>query len=342
MDKETSFFASTILQKPATRGEGKIEKGVLLLSRCDYACAKIPELKKYFFLIEWRGWSGISNQITPHIKLIDNPQELELAQKLFPKIICLAIADADFVDTDEFRPLGIAKPYAALQISAWQPFKRHELFVRAAALCPDRSFMKFGHFWNSTNDKEAQKQQQLRSDIIALDGSLGASIEFPFSKSIRNEDAPSNPEDINMIINKCRMGILTSNDEGVNRFKMECLAADIPFLVAADASPTVKKHVNERTGMLFPPTPRGLADTIMWIDQHRDRFSPRKYVLKHSGKARSLAELRKALSALARREGYRCTYDTIYWDGRNSSFTWDEEKALEDIRSAISELPTLK
>lgn len=319
-----------ILAQPKKVGDF-IQKGALILNQCDEFVRILPDVKKYFYLVERRGWYGFNLEKSADIKLVDDPFTLEKTKKLFPHAIVLEFSNADFVDTDIFKPLGYPSKYTAIQIAAWEEFKRHELFVKAAALLPSKKFLKFGHFWDGGKFSELV----LKAKIIFLAKKLKADIDFPYAFSLRNKRLPKDPKQINRIINTAKMGIITSQKEGVNRFKMECLSANLPFLVPEDAEPPLKKHINEKTGVLYKPTPQGLKEAILYVEEFYDSFSPREYILQNTGMKNALVALKKALQELSKRDGVFRDFEEIKWNGRNESFIWDKEKAVKEVRALI-------
>ena len=134
------------------------------------------------------------------------------------------------------------------------------------------------------------------------------------------------------------MGIITSKVEGINRFKLECLSANIPVLVPNDANVPLRKHINNKTGIFYEPTPEGLAKAIKEVEKNYYSFSPREYVLKNTGNKISLTKLKKALELLAKRDNTKNIYKNIFWDGRNQSLLWEEnamkflERVMKDLR----------
>ncbi|MCL4392497.1 glycosyltransferase [Patescibacteria group bacterium] len=319
-------FPYSPLARPQ-RGAHGIEKGVVIVNRCDELCEAVPHLKDYFYLVERRGWFGMNKERNADIKLVDDPTTMEETRKKFPHAIPLVLADGDFVDTDLFHPLNIPKIYTGIQIAAWPAFKRHELFVRAAALLPQERFIKFGHFWQKSRWFDRNSEAVRRRKIIRLAHRLHASIDFP---------GEADASEVNRLVNTAKMGILTSEHEGLSRFKMECLSADIPVLVPEDAGPATTRHINEKTGMLFKPTPEDLAEAIRYVEDHLGSFSPRAYVLEKTGMKNSLVMLRGALQILAKKDGSDRSYEEIKWDGRNERFVWTKEEALEDIKKAMN------
>lgn len=324
------MISGTILANPMVR-EGRLLKGAVILSRPDDVCAKLGDLGKYFYIIERRGWVGQNDALNADIKLVEDVGTIEETKRLFPESILLTLSGADFVDTESFRPLGSQKRYTGIQISCWRDYKRHELFVKAASLLPEKSFLKFGHFVYGGTPEEVE----LKKSIMELSDRLGANISFPFRDVFTNKGLPSSKASVNRYINLCSMGILTTRAEGVNRFKMECLSANIPCLVASDVlgNPT-KKHINQKTGILFEPTPEELAGAILKVLSGESEFRPREYVLKTTGHHNSLKKLKAALRMLCEIHGTEYRFEDIYWDGRNQSLMWGT-RVIEKLSKVI-------
>ncbi len=318
------------------RGNGIIEKGVIVANQCDRLSKIVPHLKDYFYLVERRGWLWMNGEQTADVKLVDDPTTVEETKRKFPRAVVLEFANGDFVDTDIFRPLNIPKIYTGIQIAAWPAFKRHELFVRAAALLPDRKFLKFGHFWDEPKPWRISGELRRKRRIMKLSRKLHANIEFPFASVKRNADLPNDPGAINRMINTAKMGILTSEHEGLNRFKMECLSADIPMLLPEDAGPATTRHINEKTGVLFKPTPEKLAEAIRYVEGNPEHFSPRAYVLGHTGIHHALPALKNALKTLAKRDGFTRDYEEISWNGRNENLAWAKGDAVLGVREVMN------
>lgn len=321
---ETSieYYSMIILKEP----EGK-NKGALILSQVDSVVSKLPFVKNRFYLIERRGWRGLNESLQADVKLVEDLSLWDETVERFPESVCLDIGPADFVDTEVFKPLGIEKVYDGIQVSHWTDFKRPEIFIRAAGMLPKRRFIKLGHFVEGGSEPE----YKLRDSSIRLAREIGANIEFPYSEATNNDSFPDSKEAMNNYINSAHVGILTTKVEGINRFKMECLAAGVPVLVPADVSYPTKKHITDETGALFEPTPEGLARTIEDILTHIDRYNPRGYIERTTGKPIALEKLKEALEDLCKRDSMGYRFDDIDWDGRNQSLTWGK-KVFEVLR----------
>jgi hypothetical protein len=329
IDQYIRYISATILREPEKKSNG-VNKGAIILNKVDEITKVIPELKEYFYIIERRGWEGISESKTADIKFVDDLSTWEETKKRFPNAVLLDIGAPDFIDTEAFRPLGVEKDYDGIQISSWDEFKRPFLFIQGAALIPNRRFLRLGHYIN----KGTPKERALRNDCLEMTKKLGANIEFPFGNADSNEEMPKNKDDINLYINSAKMGILTTKAEGINRFKLECLSADIPVLIPSDTSYPTKKHINDDTGLLFDPSPESLAEAVEYVISHRSQFNPREYVLKNTGINQSLKKLKKALSSVCEKDGAEFIFDNIYWDGRNQSLLWGIT-ALKKIKEVI-------
>lgn len=308
------YYSIRILEEP----NGK-NKGALILSQVDDVVSRFPFIKERFYLIERRGWRGLNESQHADIKLVEDLSYWDETLKRFPNSVCLDIGPADFVDIDTFRPLEIKKNYDGIQLSHWTDFKRPEMFVRAAGMLPHRKFMKLGHFV----DGGSKSEYKLRDFCIKLAKELGADIDFPYSDATDNNRFPNSKETMNHYINQAHIGILTTKVEGINRFKMECLAAGVPVLVPLDTSYPTKKHITtSKTGELFEPTLKGLVRTIEDVMANLDKYNPRRYIERTTGKPLALKKLRGALEEVCKRDNAEYRFENVDWDGRNQSLIW--------------------
>jgi len=326
------LISAAILKKPQ-KENGQIVKGAVITSACDIVCEVIPDTKKYFYVIERRGWYGLNDSKLADIKLVEDLFLWDQTRELFPNAICLDIGPADFVDTDAFKPLGLTKDYDVIQVSRWDEFKRSDMFVKAAGFLPHRKFLKLGHF----SENGTPEEFEIRNRDMHLAKELGANIDFPHADALKNDAFPKTKEAVNQYINRARVGILTTKAEGINRFKMECLSAGVPVLVPADTSYPTKKHINEETGGFFEPTPEALAGKIEEVLGNIGKFSPRAYVERTTGKNIALKKLKGALKEVSERENHPYIFDDIDWDGRNESLKWGS-KAINEIKRVIKEV----
>src|SRR5690606_30871216 len=130
-----SSVSAGVLRRPVVR-DGKLARGLLFLNEIDAIVKRLPELPRLFILIERRGWHGINRAEHADIKLVEDSSTVEFTRKLFPDTPLLELSNADFVDQEVFRPLGLTPEFDVIQIACWSARKRIELFIQAAALLP--------------------------------------------------------------------------------------------------------------------------------------------------------------------------------------------------------------
>jgi glycosyltransferase involved in cell wall biosynthesis len=315
-----SWVSAAVLKSPELKSSGLI-KGVLILNQVDHVLKLLPSIRSLFFIIERRGWHGMNTSRLADIKLIEDSSTAEHTKQLFPDAIGLDLGPADFVDHASFFPLNRTCEADVIQISCWSKRKRIELYIEAATLLPKVSFIHLGHFENGGTDQELK----YRDECIAHATKAGCKMSFPFGDRSHNSELPVAKNEMNDWINKAKIGVLTTTSEGINRFKMECLAADRPVLVPDDVATPTKKHITAKTGCFYKPNPASLADAISATLANRMSFRPRDYILTYTGKDRSISRLKEALKTICCRTGQDFAYGDIDWDGRNQSLLWGEE-----------------
>lgn len=320
-------FCATALKAPRWNG-ATCEKGVLILNQVDRVLAHFPWLKSTFILIEIRGWYGINESTQADIKLVEDNSTLVETRRQFPQAIILDLGFGDFVDTDAFRPIDTNIDFDVIQIASWTPRKRFDLLVETAAMLPAVRFVQFGHFENNCSATE----RAYFSECVEKARRLNANITFPYTpEDWLAKRAPTTKELVNDWINRTKIGLLTTSSEGHNRFKMECFSANRPVVGCNDICAPTRKYFNRLTGELVAPRPDALAAAVLRVLKNVSTFSPRDYVLRHSGKRRSLTLVKQALALYCRRENISYRFDDIEWDGRNRSLAWSHN-ALAVLR----------
>jgi glycosyltransferase involved in cell wall biosynthesis len=324
IEEQNPFFyapwVSAAVLEPPVFHQGKWEKGALIINQVDPVLELFPELKQCFFVIERRGWYGPNDARQADIKLVEDLTTWEESQRAAPAAILLDIGPADFVDHAAFFPLDCPTEYDVIQISCWSARKRIELFIDAAERLPHLRFVHLGHF---EFDGKAEEYAYMDSCVERAER-IAKNVSFPLWGTKRNEELPTAKTQVNQWINLARVGVLTTMSEGINRFKMECLAAGRPMLVPSDVDAPTRKHITAETGALFEPTADALAGAIVSVLERRDALDPRGYVLANTGKTRSLNKLKAALREVCARTGGWYHFDGIDWDGRNQSLAWGE------------------
>jgi glycosyltransferase involved in cell wall biosynthesis len=330
-----SWLSVAILAPPFI-ANGRLHRGAIILNYVDEVVLLLPDIRRLFFVIERRGWHGINRSATADIKMVEDLSTLEKTHRQFPEAILLDIGPADFVDHEAFRPLPGSPDFDVIHISCWSPRKRIELLIRAAARLPSLRFLHLGHYERQGN----QAEHAYRLDCLKLARDIAPNVFFPFGSALTNNDVPTGKETVNIWLNRAKIGLLTTMPEGINRFKMECIAANRPVLVPSDAGTPTQKHINWITGVLYGPSDSQLSSAIEETIRNLGQFSPREYLLNHSGRQISLAKLKRALGELCNRTGCPYCYDNISWDGRNESLVWGQN-GLAVIERSISTFGSL-
>jgi glycosyltransferase involved in cell wall biosynthesis len=328
------WVSLAVLKLPRIRNS-VVEHGALILNQVDPVLDIFPGLESLFIIIERQGWFGYTRSFGAAIKLVEDEELLANTHRIFPDAILLNMGPADFVDHHSFRPVAEAETFDGIAIACWSPRKRIELLVQAAALLPQRRFVHLGHFENAGSRDEID----YRDHCVRLAASVAPNLYFPFLSKCRNEEMPVDKASINQWINRAKIGILTTTNEGINRFKMECIAANRPVLVPADVEGPTRKHVTPQTGLFYEPTPESLAAAFERAFAAREQFRPRQYLLATSGKDISVNKLRRALRDYCERSKIPYRFDDIEWDGRNESLTWGQP-SIEALKSIMAKFRT--
>ncbi|WP_028886782.1 glycosyltransferase [Teredinibacter turnerae] len=329
------WISLRILTMPETI-KGMRVKGALILNQVDPIVSLYPWIKEHFYIIERHGWFGMNEATQADIMMIEDPSVFELAKREQFNSIVLNFSDGDFVDTDSFCPLYPNEPpqYDVMQIACWSRRKRIEILIQAAAKLPDLRFVQFGHFENSGTDEE----RRYLSECIKLAERIAPNVTFLFTEHCNYDTLPHNKAEINKLINSTRIGVITTEREGINRFKMECLSSDRPCLVASDSGAATRKHINEKTGLLYKPDPDSLATAINNTLANPNKLSPRQYICETTGITISSNALKNALRQLYLRDNTPFLCNDISYDGRNESLHWGSAamSIIDDLAGRFS------
>ncbi len=331
----------SVLREPAIEG-GRIRKGVILARYASQPAwgglllKRIPALRKYFWLVEnlssyGRHWAPDADVLMANDVPAQREIPLRPGQRLFE------YGTADFVDTDVFRPDGREKSFDAIMVACWVPLKRHDLFLDAVQALTDagRLFraVLFGHFDGGAT---AQAEQlAYRERIVSRIRTEGLPIELPGPDRDNREFLGKAA--VAGLINASRVGLLLSQKEGVPKFKLECMACDVPVIVCVDGNWPVRKHVNERTGLIVPPLAGAIAEAMIRLAKG-PRLSPRRYVLESTGKRIAMERLQATIDELDREAGFLVPAPLDAYDGREgirwTGFVdWVRERYVSGVRA---------
>lgn len=322
--------------QPPTVMNGHLYKGAIIINQVDPLLHLFPWIGDFYYIIERHGWFGLNEATKADIMMVEDPSALPALNEKQLRSILLPYSSGDFVDTDCFYPLSTTPSFDVLQIACWSPRKRIELFIKAAAKLPTLQFVQLGHFENNGTEEEIS----YRNYCINLAKRCANNVHFPHVEQCRYEVLPHRKEDMNKLINEARLSVITTQKEGINRFKMESLAANRPCLVANDAGSATQKHITQKTGALFDPTAESLSEKIIAVLEQSSSYNPRFELLKVSGNRIATKALSDALHSLCQRDHQPFLFKTICYDGRNESLAWGENalKLLSETHNSCQGL----
>jgi glycosyltransferase involved in cell wall biosynthesis len=348
--------SGVILRLPAWTSNG-LRRGVLVSNHIGVLRRKVRNVADSFWIIERVGWCRPSRSRGAHVTLVDDiPAQMrwdrvssmgriarDLASWLMTSAapVRLPISNADFVDTEAFAPDGRPKTHDVIMVARWDSFKRHDLLLDAFGILGARRSgvrgVLVGHGDRSSTLTRLRAWSYHRR-IVARIRNEQLPIDLPFAEGMVTSDVHLTKATMASLINGARMGVILSKAEGVNRFKMECMACDVPVIICADACWTLRKHVTPQTGMVVPRRADALADAILAI---RDgmAFTPRAHVLASSGCVNSMRMLQQSIDELDMAAGHAPAAISAY-DGRNNTLIW--AGFADQVREAVSQSIALR
>jgi glycosyltransferase involved in cell wall biosynthesis len=173
-------------------------------------------------------------------------------------------------------------------VAAWDPFKRHEVFFRAAAELKRRGralrFALVGYNLGWT--REAIERLLRRYDLER--------------ECTMFEDIPH--AEVARVVADSNVSLLLSLREGANKAIYESMFCGTPIIVYRDQCGINISHVNARTGRLAADDE--LADTIVYVLDHADDFDPRGWALENAGQANATRKINAALAEMAARRDF--------------------------------------
>jgi glycosyltransferase involved in cell wall biosynthesis len=342
--------SGVILRLPAWTSSG-LRPGVLVSNHIGALRRRVHNVADYFWVIERRGWCGPSRSRGAHVSLVDDiPAQSRwdrdssmgrIVRDLAPWLktgaapVRLPISNADFVDTDAFAPDDRPKQHDVIMVARWDSFKRHDLLLDAFGILGARRSgvrgVLVGHV-DSNSMIASLRSRAYHKRIVARIRDEQLPIDLPFSEGIATPGADRTKATMAAMINGARMGVILSKDEGVNRFKMECMSCNVPVIICADACWTLRKHVTPQTGMVVPRRANELADAILAI-RGGMAFTPRAHVLATSGCVNSMRILQRSIDELDVAAGHAPAAVSSY-DGRNNTLIWSG--FADQVREAVA------
>lgn len=310
-DRRTARGAGIVLKTPLPHGGAGIrERGVLLLKNterldCFRRCVSMPALLREYTLVLEPSWSGYANPLLlafctlrDHPIVVMAPHEGDSAflDRLGSNLRPIPAGASDWVDPTLFRPLeGCTKRFDAVVVSRWALFKRHHLLFRALRRIGDPSL----------------RVALVGGGIPGVDDGASIKAMIRAQRLTRQieifEYLP--PEGVNEILNRSKVNLLLSRQEGSNRSLFEGFFAGVPGLAFSNHVGLPRDHFVPQTGRLIAE--HELAEALLYFRERWTDFDPRPWALEHIAPEVTTAKLNRALKALAAERGEPWTTDIV-------------------------------
>ena len=220
-----------------------------------------PASFKVIYSKDWKPWKvkGLNRY---HFCLVDEAWQIRKVKKHAPNVEAGVWDKLIDYETMHF-PMQEEKRYDVCYVAYFRRRKNHELLFRSLAELKDVSLRTLCVGDDRENRMEGMKQWTHE---------LGIQVAFV-------GEVPK--EEVNRLMNQCRMGVMCAEDDAAPRVILEYMAADLPVLVNKKLLAGAR-YVGPEAGMVVPP--EKFAHGIRSILQNLDRYQPRRYYLEHFSK----------------------------------------------------------
>ncbi|HVS20258.1 MAG TPA: glycosyltransferase, partial [Pyrinomonadaceae bacterium] len=287
------------------------ERGVLLVkySEAILAMAAAYDLgalaSRYMLIIEPSWWGYQDARFFLYLGsdldvLVQSPRraDFEFIEELHTNLVPARVGAGEWSDPTIFRPREAGKEatYDIVMVAAWDPFKRHEVFFRAASQLKRQHGRKlrialigYELTWTRAEIERLLNQFDLQGDCTIY------------------EDIPH--EEVARVVSDSKASLLLSQREGANKALYESMFCGTPAIVYRHQCGVNLDHVNASTGMLADDDE--LADAIVHVLDHHDDFDPRGWAMEHAGYSNATRKINATLSEIANRRGLPWTRDIV-------------------------------
>lgn len=269
------------------------EKGVILLKYVRTfdavnALLDVPRLMdRYAFVLEpcWAGYCDPSLLMflvpgQPVFVQCFTDEDLRFVERVGAPLVPLRMGPADWVDADLFKPRADGrKTHDLVMVANWARHKRHAQLFRALARIRNRDIrvllIGFPHGGRTAED--------VRREAAAI---RNPRVSVEILESIPADQVADH-------VSRCRAFVFLSRKEGDNKALVEAMFADVPAIVYARTVGGARSRINPSTGVLAEDGQ--LADVILDVLDHPDRFAPRAWAVAHTGSANTTRALDTAI-----------------------------------------------
>jgi glycosyltransferase involved in cell wall biosynthesis len=234
-------------------------------------------------------------------------------------LLPIAVGPQDWVDTEVFRPLpGTTKDFDVVMVASFQRLKRHAVLFRALQkIRPKRLRVALvGATW----ERDRQEfEEEIRSFGVQDDCTIFQGLSA---------------EQVNDVLNRSKVKLLLSKMEGGNKAVLEALAAGTPCIIYKHL--VGRRDIHPETGMYVEDDE--LPDALLYMSENYQRFSPREWLMQHSGIHHTTAVINTLLRDQAIRTGRPWTVDIVPKVNKYAGLRYHRPTDEEALRPATQTL----
>lgn len=253
--------------------------------------------------------------------------DITVLNRITSSIKTIDLGSGDWTDVHAFKPISSEKIFDVVMVASWLKLKRHEVLFESLNTLANKGLKLRVALVGYPMD-------MTREDIVDKAKKYGVDSYCEIYEQI-------SPAEVAKIISASRMAVHLSKAEGTNKASYEALLCDVPLIVYKHNIGFRNSYINDKTGILADD--KELANAIEFILNRQDTFSPREWILKHSGHLNATYKLNRALKEIALEHGEPWTVDVVpKKNGPNFLYAKEEdriimESAYEDLRKHLRE-----
>jgi glycosyltransferase involved in cell wall biosynthesis len=231
--------------------------------------------------------------------LVQSPrlEDYEFIESLDTNLVPIRVGAGEWSDPSVFRPhdSNTKKSFDVVMVAAWDPFKRHEVFFRAAVQLKERgraicfALVGYNLGWTREPIERLLRRYDLENDCTIF------------------EDIPH--AEVARVVADSKVSLLLSQREGANKAIYESMFCGTPIIVYRRQCGINLDHVNARTGVLAGDDE--LADAILHVLDHTADFDPRGWAIENVGHAHATRKINAALAEMDARRDFLWTRDVV-------------------------------
>ena len=286
------------------------EKGVLLVMYHEgiealAATYDLPALAPHWQLVlEMSNWGTQEWRLLPYLGsdldvlvLATREPDFAFVESLRSNLVPSRVGSGMWVDPAVFQGKPDAEPFLhdLVMVASWDRLKRHEVLFQALSDLRRRGTALTACLIGVPGDRT-------KDDVLALATQAGISDLLSVHERIPHAE-------VARLVARSKASVLLSRQEGSNRGFYEALLCGTPCVVFSGHKGVDLSHVNAATGLLADDD--HLADALLDVVSHRDRYDVRTWALSHVGYPNAMREVNSALRSLALRRGSPWTRDAV-------------------------------